>query len=384
MPQYPPPIVDPLNPGTSGSVLASDGVQFKPSTAVPSSSITPPGSTTQVFFNNAGAWGASADLTFNDSTDSLSVNGGATTATGHVHMTVDAAGKGVVTQNQNTTLTGYAFIHYGSGGEQYFLINAAGTPRSYYTTCQLIGFEHPNYTGCIDFFTSSSQINFRVGTPSGGSGTAPVRAMLSSVGVLTLYYDGSNYVTFTPSSAGILTVAPSGGTTEFTGKVTSDGYGVTRNLYLNTADSSTVSNTVAETDFDVTFTLPAGFLSGVGRAIRVEAMMDNGATGTPTATYKLKFGSTVLSTTGAMRMTNNTGASCVFLVTCRTAGASGAVKTTQEIAASGTATGLGPSVTTGSLDLTAAQTVTVSVTMSVANALNTSTLVQLRVLAVNC
>ena len=358
--------------------------------AIGSSAVTPPGSTTQVFFNNAGAWGASADLVFDDSTDKLGINGGATTATGHVHMTVDAGGNGVVTQNQNTTLTGYAYRHFGSAGEQYFYINAAGTPRSYYTTCQLIGFEHPNYTGCIDFFTSSSNINFRVGTPSGGSGTAPVRGKLSSVGVLTLYYDGSNYTTFTPSSSGELDITPSGGTATVTGILKNTVGGATarvaRGLSANSADSSAIASTAVETNFDQNYTVPAGLLNTVRNTIRVVASGRCSSTGTPTLQLKLKAGSTTLIDIGALTLgsgVTNRPWAIDAIVTCRATGGSGTLSTTVQTqrvdGRSGNAVR-----TDATVDLTASFTLQVSATWGTSSASNTTTLETLVVEAVNC
>lgn len=332
---------------------------------------------------------SSADLVFNDTTDQITINGGSYPYAGHLQLLIDNSGYGMILK-QTTSASGVFVRCLSASNEVYFELTPGGSPRSYYTTCQLIGFEHPNYTGCLDFFTSSTLVNLRVGTPSGGSGSAPVRWTLTSTGGMTHWYDGSNYCVYTVDSSGNLSIAPSGSTitlskpTEVTGRITSDGYPVGRVLYRNTADSTTVSNTVAETDLDINFSLPAGFLNSVGRMLKVELMCDHGATGTPTATFKLKFGSTVLSTSAAMRMTNNTGSSCVWVVECRSTGATGSLKAAFESALSGTAVGMGPSVTTGSFDLTASHTVQCSVTMSVANSLNTTTGIHLIITALNC
>lgn len=56
-------------PGTAGNVLTSNG------TAWVSSALTPSGSNTQVQFNNAGAFGASSNFTFNSGTFRLSLGG---------------------------------------------------------------------------------------------------------------------------------------------------------------------------------------------------------------------------------------------------------------------------------------------------------------------
>ena len=54
-------------PGTSGNVLTSNGTTWA-STALSASSVPAAGSTTQVQYNNAGAFAGSANLTFNGTT----------------------------------------------------------------------------------------------------------------------------------------------------------------------------------------------------------------------------------------------------------------------------------------------------------------------------
>lgn len=147
-----------------------------------------------------------------------------------------------------------------------------------------------------------------------------------------------------------------------------------RLVYSAVAASAAVSNTVTETDFDKSVTLPAGTLKA-GDVVRVRAQATPTAgNSTNTLNLKLKIGSTVVLATGAVDVTDG-GGDVGYIeadVVVRTAGASGTM-----VAAGVTALGVPGTVTakpnflaSTALDTTAAQAVKVSATWSVANAGN--------------
>ncbi|MFP3786266.1 hypothetical protein, partial [Burkholderia sp. SIMBA_024] len=78
-----------------------------------------------------------------------------------------------------------------------------------------------------------------------------------------------------------------------------------RGLYVNTADSAAVANTTAETNFNLSHTLPAGFLAA-GTTIKAVFSGKLSDTGTPQITHRVKFGSTTLIAFGPVNLTGGT------------------------------------------------------------------------------
>ena len=74
----------------------------------------------------------------------------------------------------------------------------------------------------------------------------------------------------------------------------SNGHGVSKMLQTSTATAEIANNTAVETDI-VSYTVPANLLS-TDNAIRVKIYVSNYSSGTITATWRLKYGSTTLAT----------------------------------------------------------------------------------------
>lgn len=352
--------------------------------AITTSAVTPPGSTTQVFFNNGGAWGASANLTFDDSTKSFAINGGASGQTGHLEMTVNAGAKGVVLKNQNTTLTGYPIILYGSADEPYFYMTAGGSPRSPYTSARFPWYEGFNYHR-LNFDTSGV---WSIEGGSVGSTVAWVKYIAASNEFRIFDSTSTGYCSFVTTSGGDVTITPSGGDMEIVGTLTNTAGGATarvsRGLSVNVADSTTITTTAAETNFSETYTVPAGLLNVARRAMRVDVAGTNvGTVSTPTVTIRLKWGSTTLFACTAIRMSSTAGRwAASFIVVCRVTGASGTLSTTGDCVIGST-----HSTTTrqdATVDLTASGTMQVSVQMSTSSASNTITLESAVYETINC
>jgi hypothetical protein len=124
--------------------------------------------------------------------------------------------------------------------------------------------------------------------------------------------------------------------------------------YVNTADSSTTSP-AADTNFNVSYTLPAGDLT-VGRALRIWLTGKYTAVLTPTLQLKVKLGANTIFDLGAQTLAAVTDKQwwiCLRLV-CRTAGASGAVQATLESAGLDTARYSKAATVTSTIDLTGA------------------------------
>jgi hypothetical protein len=102
-----------------------------------------------------------------------------------------------------------------------------------------------------------------------------------------------------------------------------------RSLFTSTADRTQANSTSELTIIGTgvgTLTLPANFYDVAGKSLKIHAAGYYSNTGTPTLTFKVKHGSTVLGSTGAI--TTTTGATnwqWTFdgLITCRTVGGSG-------------------------------------------------------------
>ncbi len=210
--QHPPQVQTPATP-TSGAVLTGDGGQFAPSTTVPAASVAPPGSTTQVFFNDSGVWGGSSDLTFDKTNKRLKVNGGTTTANGNLEVAVPSGANGRITQS----VGGYAAyfdIFYDHSGNPVGYIKGNGSFTSFYSSLQsVVGFEHPNLTHRFSTLTSGE-----AGIELDISGSlVSLFKVLSSGRKSRVLYDASNYTDLATDSAGHFRIAPTGAACGFKG-----------------------------------------------------------------------------------------------------------------------------------------------------------------------
>lgn len=148
--------------------------------------------------------------------------------------------------------------------------------------------------------------------------------------------------------------------------------GVTDSLYANTAASAAISNTVAETAFDKSYTIPANTLA-VGDIIRVRVQVIATSTNsTDTLTLKLKIGTTVIIATAAVDVANNDIGYIEADLIIRTIGASGTFVATgnQGLGTPGTVTAKPFNLASTAIDTTATQAITVTATWSVASASN--------------
>lgn len=155
--------------------------------------------------------------------------------------------------------------------------------------------------------------------------------------------------------------------------VAQDGIG---SLFVNTADSTAVANTTTETNFDVSYSVPAALWS-VGRVLRVTASGKVSAhSSPPTLRLRLKAGSVTLLDLAAQNITaslvNGEWRMSVILV-CRSTGGTGTLAATLQQALIDAVT-VGKPQNVATVDLTTAQTLQVSAQWSAANAANTATL----------
>lgn len=152
-------------------------------------------------------------------------------------------------------------------------------------------------------------------------------------------------------------------------------------LYVNTADSAALTNTVTETAFDKSYTIPANMLK-VGDVIRISAQVLATATNsTDTLTVRLKIGSTTIISTGAVDVANNDIATITCELVVRTIGASGTFVGTgeQSLGVPGTVTSKPFNLVSTTIDTTATQAITVTGQWSVASASNSCKLTLLDV-----
>jgi hypothetical protein len=145
------------------------------------------------------------------------------------------------------------------------------------------------------------------------------------------------------------------------------------NLANVVAASTAVSNTTTETAFsNGTVTIPANTLK-VGDTLRIRTQGIATATNsTDTLTVRLKLGSTVLATTGALDVADNDIFFVEFNLTVRTIGASGTFVGvgSATIGAAGTATRKAIFLASTAIDTTVDNSLTVNATWSVASASN--------------
>lgn len=143
-------------------------------------------------------------------------------------------------------------------------------------------------------------------------------------------------------------------------------------LYSAEAASAAVTNTVTETAFDKSYSIPANTLQP-GDVIRVRAQGIATATNsTDTLDAQLRLGTTDILATGAVDVANNDVFFIDADIVIRTVGASGTMVAVGHtaIGAPGTVTSKPKFLASTAIDTTAAISVNVSATWSVANAGN--------------
>lgn len=151
------------------------------------------------------------------------------------------------------------------------------------------------------------------------------------------------------------------------------------NLFAQTA-SATCANTTTETTISSTgqgtLTLPANFLVA-GKTLKFKAQGFYSTTLTPTLTFKFKFGSTVVVTTGAVTTVAGSNSLWEFdgTITCRTTGGSGTVFTQGKALLIGATPLFLPAVKTATdtVNTTSSHNITVTAQWGTASASNTIT-----------
>jgi len=266
-------------PGTSGNVLTSNGTTWSSAT-ISAASVSAAGSTTQVQYNNAGAFAGSANLTFNGTT--LTAAGLSGPHNGTVGATTPSTGS-FTTLAASSTVSGTGFSTY-----------LASPPA--------IGGTAPA-AGAFTTLTATTAI----GTSSGGTGlssfTANAVVYASSSSVLAtgsgLVFDGTNLGVGTASPASKLTVYTSsdtpilaesaGGTAYIVIKNSSSsaGAGVASNgnsLFLFTSTSGTEGARLTTTGLGIGTSLPNTKLQVNGNVV-----IGNGTIGAPASGYQLRI-----------------------------------------------------------------------------------------------
>jgi predicted RecA/RadA family phage recombinase len=141
-------------------------------------------------------------------------------------------------------------------------------------------------------------------------------------------------------------------------------------LYSAEAASAVITNTVTETAFDKSVTIPANTLQ-VGDVLRVRAQgICPSTNSTDTLNVRLKVGTVVLIATGAVDVANNDIFHIEADMVVRTIGAAGTIVASglQALGTEGTVTAKPAKLASTVLDTTVAQAVAVSAQWSVANA----------------
>jgi hypothetical protein len=139
----------------------------------------------------------------------------------------------------------------------------------------------------------------------------------------------------------------------------------------------TVANTVTETSIlTSTYTLPANFFK-VGKTLSIKLTGFHSAVSNPNINIKIKFGSTVILTTGTVSSGNSANAYCEInaLITCYATGAVGTVSAQGMYNELGGGADAFPMTNTSTIaiDTTAAQVLDVTLTWGIASTSNTST-----------
>lgn len=154
--------------------------------------------------------------------------------------------------------------------------------------------------------------------------------------------------------------------------------GVASSVLFTQTQTKTVANTITESALTGTgvgtLTLPANFLIA-GRTLKITASGIHSATGNPNITIKIKFGSTVILSTGAVASGNSTNAAfeAQGLITCYTTGGTGTVWSQgfyRETGGGVNTFGMS-NTSTVTVDTTATQAITITVTWGTADPGNT-------------
>ena len=153
--------------------------------------------------------------------------------------------------------------------------------------------------------------------------------------------------------------------------------------------SATLANSTAEATIlgagSGSLTLAAGYLNTIGKSLHVRVMGIISNTGTPTFTVKMKFGSTVQASTGAVTTPASLSNSIFvadFWLTCITTGVTGTVRT-QGTMQLGAAVAGAPSTAAVTNDLTGALVIDVTGQWSAMSVSNTITVSNVYVEKVN-
>lgn len=213
----------------------------------------------------------------------------------------------------------------------------------------------------------------------GGGGKWVLDANASALSATELAY--LNGVTAGTSAASKATVTDSSGNLSFTGRLTTtDGVssGTARVVgglaYSNTAASTAIASTSAETAFDVTYTIPANTLkAGTLVKVRYQGIATTGI-GTDTFAHKLYVGGSggtaIISASAAQLATNATFNGEAEII-CRTSGATGtmvATATYKQSSAEGTMTVKDDILASTTINTTANQAITVTGQWNTSNA----------------
>lgn len=153
-------------------------------------------------------------------------------------------------------------------------------------------------------------------------------------------------------------------------------------LVAATADGTAIANTVSETNVYPGYTFPANYLQD-GRRLRVTLQGKYSNTGTPTLQFRIKFGTTVLATTGTITTPSgvtNQPFRLVAEIQVRSNGSSGSVLSIGQVSGLGSATGINLLTSGGAtapagvtVDLTTDQSLVVMATWGTQSASNTLT-----------
>ncbi|MBI3866813.1 MAG: DUF2190 family protein [Planctomycetia bacterium] len=188
------------------------------------------------------------------------------------------------------------------------------------------------------------------------------------------YWDATNLIASSDPSVGRLLgrVVKDAVSADTAVRILLDMQAVPALLYSAEVASSLITNTVAETDFDKSVTIPAGTLQ-VGDVIRVRGeVIAISTNSTDTLTIRLKIGATVIVVTAAVDVANNDIGYVEADVVVRTVGAGGTIVAcgVQALGTEGTVTAKPFKLASTAIDTTVAQTVKASAQWSVANAGN--------------
>ncbi len=210
-----------------------------------------------------------------------------------------------------------------------------------------------------------------------------LRSGLANQGAATEFQNIYDVTTAGTSELGKAVIAPASASTSLalvnrittTDGVTSGTAGVVgRLLYANTAASTAVASTSAETAFDTQYNMPANTLKA-GSVVKIRYQgIGTTVVGTDTLSHKLYIGGTggtALITSAATTMVNNHTFTGEAVLICRTAGATGtmvATGTYKVNSAEGTMTVKDDITASTTINTQAAQLITASATFNTSNA----------------